>query len=197
MVNLKCIFKLQLGIGIGEYLSLNSVLFCFLVILFFSCSTEKEQRQDFGNVGEKYDSVSLNDFKINGLKLFTSRDSLKKYFGNVDKQTTYVESGDSVNYLYFFKDGSEIAFYEKYDEVWFYYLFFKDSEYELSNEFGTFSRRSKLDPFKLIFTESMNNLSAIENEKTLWLKVDGLEKSWIRLKFLNERLTEIYLDKKG
>ncbi|MDH5382425.1 MAG: hypothetical protein OEW75_16335 [Cyclobacteriaceae bacterium] len=175
----------------------KAVLLIVLAIgIMSSCgnSIESSNDSDKQQQIEKYTEIGLYDFKLNGISLITTRDSLIIKWGMPNKESSFYFSSDTITTLYYFMHESEVSFRVKKDSVIFSKAMFEDDSLVIKNSYANFSNKTKLHPMVLLFPESFDYLKKIDNKKTIHVKLNDVESAWLRLEFLNDNLKVIHFD---
>ncbi len=174
---------------------------CFVILLFLliGCSVKESKENSDNELNEsevqEFSTLELEYFTLNGLKLVERRESLIEKFGTPSKEAKHVHLGDTLHTIYYNLKGVEIAFEQKSDTVFFSYLEFSDiSEFKFKNEYASFSKETKLDPFKLLFNDSVKNAQSHGGRTIVTVKAIGRDKSWISFEFEKGRLKKINFD---
>lgn len=176
--------------------SINKIcLVAIFSLTLFCCSNETKQVEVQQPQDEGYSSVELAYFTLNDLPFVTSYDSLIEFLGMPDKDATNYSKQDTLQTLYYHLDGSEISFTQDHDRVVLSYVEFgQNSNYVLENKYAKFSRNTRLDPFKVLFNDSVEKRSVRGEVSTIYLKVEEYSKTWIRLEFESDQLKWIHFD---
>jgi hypothetical protein len=165
--------------------------FVFLIII-FSCQSNKEKLA--GTFLERYSSVSIETFTINGLKLITDRDSMVLMMGRPNKEVLYYHVSDTLKTIFYFLGDCEVAFSPINDLIVFSHAFFESSDFVLTNKIGKFTSETKLEAMKVVFPESYNGKVRISDKDILYIRVVELENATVRMEFVQGFLYAVHFD---